>query len=71
MAKAEWRGVVIAESEAYEVVEGNVYFPRASVRSAPAISLRVLTAGSGAARAWDDGSGSLADLVQDFGRVLA
>ena len=34
MAKAEWRGVVIAESEAYEVVEGNVYFPRASVRSA-------------------------------------
>ena len=34
MAKAEWRGAVIAESDVYEVVEGNVYFPRASVRSA-------------------------------------
>ena len=34
MAKAEWQGAVIAQSETFEVVEGNVYFPRASVNSA-------------------------------------
>jgi uncharacterized protein (DUF427 family) len=33
MAKATWNGVVIAESDAYEVVEGNVYFPPGAVRS--------------------------------------
>ncbi|MEO0398856.1 MAG: DUF427 domain-containing protein [Pseudomonadota bacterium] len=33
MAKAEWNGVVIAESDVYELVEGNVYFPLASVKS--------------------------------------
>ncbi len=27
MAKAEYKGVVIAESDAVEMVEGNVYFP--------------------------------------------
>lgn len=27
MPKAIWRGTVIAQSDAYEVVEGNVYFP--------------------------------------------
>ncbi len=27
MARATWKGTVIAESEHYEVVEGNVYFP--------------------------------------------
>ena len=27
MAKAIWQGAVLAESEAYEVVEGNIYFP--------------------------------------------
>lgn len=27
MAKAVWKGQVIAESDNYEVVEGNVYFP--------------------------------------------
>ena len=27
MAKAIWNGAVLAESEQYEVVEGNVYFP--------------------------------------------
>jgi uncharacterized protein (DUF427 family) len=32
MARAIWNGSVIAESEAYEVVEGNVYFPAAAVR---------------------------------------
>jgi uncharacterized protein (DUF427 family) len=32
MAKATWKGATIAESDTFEVVEGNVYFPRASVR---------------------------------------
>jgi uncharacterized protein (DUF427 family) len=27
MAKASWNGTVLAESERYEMVEGNVYFP--------------------------------------------
>lgn len=27
MAKATWNGAVLAESDDYEVVEGNVYFP--------------------------------------------
>lgn len=27
MAKAIWNGAVVAESDRYEVVEGNVYFP--------------------------------------------
>jgi len=27
MAKATWNGVVLAESDTYEIVEGNVYFP--------------------------------------------
>ena len=33
MARATWNGAVIAESDEYEIVEGNVYFPRASVVS--------------------------------------
>ncbi len=33
MATASWNGQVIAESEKIEVVEGNVYFPRAALRS--------------------------------------
>lgn len=32
MARASWHGVTIAESERFEVVEGNVYFPRAALR---------------------------------------
>jgi uncharacterized protein (DUF427 family) len=32
MARATWNGAVIAESGAYEVVEGNVYFPPGAVR---------------------------------------
>lgn len=32
MAKATWNGVTIAESSDYEVVEGNVYFPRSALR---------------------------------------
>ena len=27
MAKATWNGVTIAESDTYETVEGNIYFP--------------------------------------------
>lgn len=34
MAKAEWKGAVIAQADNFEVVEGNVYFPRASVNAA-------------------------------------
>ncbi len=33
MARATWNGAVIAESDEYEIVEGNVYFPRSSVAS--------------------------------------
>ena len=32
MAKATWKGTVLAESDKYEVVEGNVYFPPDSVK---------------------------------------
>ena len=31
MARATWNGVVLAESENYQVVEGNVYFPPDSI----------------------------------------
>ena len=31
MPRALWQGQVIAESESYETVEGNVYFPPGSV----------------------------------------
>ena len=31
MAKAIWNDVILAESDSYETVEGNVYFPPASV----------------------------------------
>jgi len=32
MAKATWNGAVLAESDKYEVVEGNVYFPPESIK---------------------------------------
>jgi len=32
MAKATWNGTVIAESEQYETVEGNIYFPAAALK---------------------------------------
>ena len=32
MARATWNGAVIAESDDFEVVEGNVYFPREAVK---------------------------------------
>ena len=32
MARATWNGAVIAESDRFEVVEGNVYFPPDAVR---------------------------------------
>lgn len=31
MAKATWNGAVLAESDTFEEVEGNVYFPRDAV----------------------------------------
>ena len=34
MARALWQGQVIAESDSYESVEGNVYFPSDSVNRA-------------------------------------
>jgi uncharacterized protein (DUF427 family) len=34
MARATWNGAVIAESERYELVEGNVYFPPDAVNRA-------------------------------------
>jgi uncharacterized protein (DUF427 family) len=33
MAKAIWRGQVIAQSDDFELVEGNVYFPPTALRS--------------------------------------
>ena len=32
MAKAVWNGIVIAESDTYETVEGNIYFPESSLK---------------------------------------
>jgi uncharacterized protein (DUF427 family) len=32
MAKAIWNGVTIAESDAVEIVEGNVYFPTTAIK---------------------------------------
>jgi uncharacterized protein (DUF427 family) len=32
MAKAVWNGVVIAETDSYETVEENIYFPEDSVK---------------------------------------
>jgi len=32
MARATWNGATIAESDTFEVVEGNVYFPPSAVR---------------------------------------
>ncbi|MEX1277736.1 MAG: DUF427 domain-containing protein, partial [Chloroflexota bacterium] len=33
MARATWNGAVIAESDRFEMVEGNVYFPPDTVKS--------------------------------------
>ncbi|KAI8999597.1 hypothetical protein BC832DRAFT_204834 [Gaertneriomyces semiglobifer] len=33
MPKAEWNGKVIAETEKFETVEGNIYFPPQSVKT--------------------------------------
>ena len=32
MVKAIWKNIIIAESEKYEIVEGNYYFPPESVK---------------------------------------
>ena len=34
MARAIWNGAVLAESDAYEVVEGNAYFPPSAINRA-------------------------------------
>ena len=31
MARATWNGTVIAEGDEFEIVEGNVYFPRSAL----------------------------------------
>ena len=33
MARATWNGEIIAESDEFEIVEGNVYFPRSAVNA--------------------------------------
>ena len=33
MAKAMWNGAVVAESDTFETVEGNVYFPPSALRA--------------------------------------
>ena len=33
MARATWNGTLIAESDSFEIVEGNVYFPPESVKA--------------------------------------
>ncbi|GAQ86930.1 hypothetical protein KFL_003210060 [Klebsormidium nitens] len=33
MPKATWNGVVVAESDKFETVENNVYFPKSSIKS--------------------------------------
>jgi len=33
MAKAIWKGVVLAESDNYEKVEGNIYFPPDAIKA--------------------------------------
>ncbi|HXU31501.1 MAG TPA: DUF427 domain-containing protein [Thermoanaerobaculia bacterium] len=32
MARATWKGATIAESDTFEIVEGNVYFPAEAVK---------------------------------------
>jgi uncharacterized protein (DUF427 family) len=32
MPKAKWNGQIIAESDKYETVEGNIYFPPTSIK---------------------------------------
>lgn len=34
MAKAVWNGAVIAQSETFELVEGNIYFPKSALNMA-------------------------------------
>lgn len=31
MAKASWNGAILAQSDVYEVVDGNVYFPASAI----------------------------------------
>jgi len=38
MTKATWKGATIAESDTFEVVEGNVYFPPEGVKREGALA---------------------------------
>lgn len=42
-ATAIFNGQVIAEADSFETVEGNVYFPRSSIRAKDALSEATLT----------------------------
>jgi uncharacterized protein (DUF427 family) len=33
MARATWKGAVLAESDRFEIVEGNVYFPPSAIKT--------------------------------------
>ncbi|KAJ3018879.1 UNVERIFIED_CONTAM: hypothetical protein HDU68_010937 [Siphonaria sp. JEL0065] len=33
MPRAEWNGAVIAETDSFETVEGNIYFPPSSLKN--------------------------------------
>ncbi len=55
MARASWKGVTIAESDATRVVDGNHYFPRESVRSEHLVEsvTRTVCSWKGTARYFD------------------
>jgi uncharacterized protein (DUF427 family) len=59
MPRAIWKGQVIAESDAYEVVEGNVYFPRAALKT------EYFEPSSKHTRCWWKGVASYYDVVVD------
>lgn len=64
MAKATWNGAVLAESDRYETVEGNVYFPPEALRRE-----HVRESGTHTVCSWK-GTASYYDVVVD-GKVNA
>jgi uncharacterized protein (DUF427 family) len=59
MARALWNGIVVAESEKYEVVEGNIYFPP------EALHREYLKPSSNTTRCFWKGTAHYFDLVVD------
>ena len=59
MAKATWNGAVLAQSDRYETVEGNVYFPPEALDRA-----RVQESGTHTVCGWK-GTASYFDVVVD------